>query len=163
MNGDGKLDIVTSNIDGTMSVLLNKGAGTYGTATVFPSGTGAYASGFVVGDFNGDGKADIVVADFQTNDLVLLLGNGSGTFPSPVILSSPVRPGGLVAADFNKDNKLDLAVVSNDYNGSLAILLGNGNGTFTPGNTYEWFDDSTCLTFVRPLSDVGDRGRPQSR
>jgi hypothetical protein len=145
VNGDGKLDIVTSNFDGTMSVLLNKGAGTYGAATVFPSGTGAYASGFVLGDFNGGGKADIVVADFQTNDLVLLLGNGNGTFQSPVILSSPVRPGGLVAADFNKDSKLDLAVVSNDYNGSLVILLGNGNGTFTPGNTYEWFDDSTCL------------------
>jgi FG-GAP-like repeat/Abnormal spindle-like microcephaly-assoc'd, ASPM-SPD-2-Hydin len=146
VNADGKLDIVTSNIDGTMSVLLNKGAGTYGTATVFPSSTGAYVSGFVVGDFNRDGKADIVVADFQTNDLALLLGNGNGTFQSPVILASPVRPGGLVAADLNKDGKLDLAVVSNDHSGSLVILLGNGNGTFTPGNTYEWFDDSTCLT-----------------
>jgi hypothetical protein len=145
VNGDGKPDIVTSNNDGTMSVLLNKGNGVYGTATVFPSGTGAYASGFVLGDFNRDGKVDIVVSDFQASDLLLLLGNGNGTFQSPVVLPSPVRPGDPIAADFNKDGKLDLAIVSNDYGGSLAILLGNGNGTFTNGATYKFFDNSTCL------------------
>jgi len=147
LNGDGKPDIVTSNNDGTMSVLLNKGNGTYGAATVFPSGTGAYPSEFVLGDFNQDGKVDIVVGDFQASDLVLLLGNGNGTFQSPVVLPSPVRPSGLVAADFNKDGKLDLAIASGDNSGSLAILLGNGNGTFTPGNTYQYFDDSTCIIY----------------
>ena len=147
LNGDGKPDIVTSNHDGTVSVLLNKGNGTYGTATVFPSGTGAYPSGFAVGDFNQDGKPDIVVGDFQASDLVLLLGNGNGTFQSPVVLPSPVRPSGLTAADLNKDGKLDLAIASGDNSGSLAILLGNGNGTFTPGNTYQYFDDSTCIIY----------------
>lgn len=147
VNGDGKPDIVTSNNDGTMSVLLNKGNGTYGVATVFPSGTGAYPSEFVLGDFNRDGKVDIIVGDFQASDLVLLLGNGNGTFQSPVVLPSPVRPSGLTAADFNKDGKLDLAIASGDNSGSLAILLGNGNGTFTPGNTYQYFDDSTCIVY----------------
>jgi hypothetical protein len=56
-----------------------------------------------------------------------------------------VRPGTLLAADFNRDGRLDMAIPSNDDNGSLAILLGNGNGTFTIGGVYEWFDDSTCL------------------
>ena len=144
LNGDGKLDIVTSNKDGTMSVLLNKGSGILGTATVFASGTGAYPSAFVLGDFNDDGKADIVVGDFPAADLKLLLGNGNGTFQSPVVLSSPVRPGSVIAADFNKDEKLDLAIPSNNNSGTLAILLGNGNGTFTSGNVYEWFDDSGC-------------------
>lgn len=144
LSADGKLDIVTSNNDGTMSVLLNKGSGAYGTATVFPSGTGAYPSGFVLGDFNGDGKVDIVVGDFQAANLQLLLGNGNGTFQSPVLLSSPVRPGDVIAADFNKDGKLDLAIPSNNNSGTLAILRGNGNGTFTTGNVYEWFDDSAC-------------------
>ncbi|MBZ5665211.1 MAG: FG-GAP-like repeat-containing protein [Acidobacteriia bacterium] len=144
LNRDGKVDIVTSNNDGTMSVLLNRGSGTYGTATVFASGTGAYPSGFVLGDFNGDGKVDIVVGDFQAANLQLLLGSGDGTFQSPALLSSPVRPGDVIAADFNKDGKLDLAIPSNNNSGTLAILRGNGNGTFTAGNVYEWFDDSTC-------------------
>ena len=59
-------------------------------------------------------------------------------------MSSPVRPGDVIAADFNKDGKLDLAIPSNNNSGTLAILLGNGNGTFTTGNVYEWFDDSGC-------------------
>jgi FG-GAP-like repeat/Abnormal spindle-like microcephaly-assoc'd, ASPM-SPD-2-Hydin/FG-GAP repeat len=159
LNGDGNLDIVTSNNDGTMSSLLNKGSGAFATATVFPSGTGAYPSGFVLGDFTGDGKFDIVVGDFPNADLVLLKGNGNGTFQSPVVLSSPVRPDTMVAADFNKDGKLDLTVASNDYSGSLAILLGNGNGSFSSGNVYEWFDDSTCIIYGAcdhyPLSMVG--------
>ena len=145
LNGDGKLDIVTTNNNGTISALLNKGKGLYGTATGFASGTGAYPSAFALGDFNNDGKVDIVVGDFPASNLELLRGNGDGTFQFPVALSSPVRPGTLLAADFNRDGRLDMAIPSNDDNGSLAILLGNGNGTFTIGGVYEWFDDSTCL------------------
>ena len=145
LNGDGKLDVVTTNNDGTISSLLNKGKGLFGTATGFPSGTGAYPSAPALGDFNSDGKVDIVVGDFQASNLELLLGNGNGTFQSPIALSSPIRPGTVRAADFNKDGKLDLAIPSNDNSGSLAILLGNGNGTFSAGSPYEWFDDSTCL------------------
>ncbi|HUM07144.1 MAG TPA: FG-GAP-like repeat-containing protein [Terriglobales bacterium] len=144
LNGDHKLDIVTTNNDGTMSSLLNNGKGAFGTATVFPSGTGTYPSGFVLGDFNNDGKADIIIGDFQAANLKLLLGNGNGTFQSPVTLSSPVRPGDPIAADFNKDGKLDLALVSNDYSGSLVIFLGNGDGTLNAGPVYKWFDNSAC-------------------
>jgi len=150
LNGDGKIDIMTSNQDGTLSVLLSKGNGVYGSATVLPSGTGAYPSGFVLGDFNRDGKLDVVLSDFQASNLALLRGNGDGTFQSAVVLPSPVRPGALIAEDFNKDGALDLAIVSNDYSGSLVILLGNGNGTFTTGNTYRFFDNSGCSTLSCP-------------
>jgi adhesin/invasin len=144
VNGDAKVDIVTSNQDGTMSVLLNKGSGTFGTASVFPSETGVYPENFILADFNNDAKLDILVGDFPAANNKLLLGNGNGTFQSPITLPSPVRPGGTVSADFNKDGKLDLAIAGNDHSGSLAILLGNGNGTFSAGTVYEWFDDSAC-------------------
>lgn len=147
LNGDGRLDIVTSNNDGTMSSLLNKGSGTYAAPTVFASGTGAYPSAFVLGNLNSDGKVDIIVGDFQASNLRLLLGNGNGTFQSPVTLSAPVRPSTLIVEDFSQDGKLDVAIGSNDYSGSLAILLGNGNGTFSTGNTYKFFDDSTCIIY----------------
>jgi hypothetical protein len=145
INGDSKLDIVTSNYDGTLSVLLNKGTGTFGPATVSVTGSGAYPLAFATADYDTDGKMDVMIGEFQAVKLLLLKGNGNGTFQSPVVLSTPVRPGPIVAEDFNKDNKIDLAIASNDSSGSLAILLGNGNGTFITGNTYEWFDDSTCM------------------
>jgi hypothetical protein len=148
LNGDGKPDVVTSNNDGTINVFVNKGKGLFGAAASFTSGTGSYPSAFVLGDFNSDGKVDILIADFQAVNLQLLLGNGNGTFQSPVTLPVPVRPDWVVAADFNKDGKLDLAIPSNDYSGSLVILRGNGNGTFTAGSIYDWFDDSGC----NPLS-----------
>jgi hypothetical protein len=149
LNGDRALDLVTSNYDGTMSALLNNGIGGFGTATVFPSGTGAYASQFVLGDFNSDGRQDIAIADYPGARLYTLTGNGDGTFQSPILLSTPIRPRAIVAGDFNQDGAADLAIAGSDYSGSLAVLLGDGNGTFTAA-TYEWFDDSGCNPLACP-------------
>jgi hypothetical protein len=98
-------------------------------------GTGTVA----VGDFNGDGYPDVV---YVGTDLVsgnwgyaVLLGNGDGSFQPPQFLSQNVagtafRQYSIVVADFNHDNKLDLAV-GPVGNGDLAIVLGNGDGTFS--------------------------------
>ena len=88
-------------------------------------------------DFNGDGKPDLAVAILEAvgapKQLTILLGNGDGTFQSP--LNSPTSdfPVALAAGDFNGDGKLDVAV--SDFSGGIDILLGNGDGTFKPPAT----------------------------
>jgi hypothetical protein len=88
-----------------------------------------------VGDFNGDGKLDIVTANYY--DVSVLLGNGDGTFqPARNFDNVPGEyPASVAVGDFNGDGKLDLGVGSSDGasyggNGFANVLLGNGDGTF---------------------------------
>jgi hypothetical protein len=84
----------------------------------------------VTGDFNGDGKLDLAMADVASNTLRILLGNGDGTFTlAPGNLPTGVEPYALAAGDFNGDGKADLAVVSVASNNST-VFIGNGDGTF---------------------------------
>ena len=95
----------------------------------------------VSGDFNGDGKLDLVVEETGGGTIAVLLGNGDGTFQAPKFYavgtsSYPFGPGNtLVAGDFNGDGRLDLAVASNRSN-DVSVLLGNGDGTFQNQVTY---------------------------
>jgi hypothetical protein len=85
-----------------------------------------------VGDFNGDGKVDLAIAlGGSVSTVVLMLGNGDGTFQAPVV-SYPTGPDpqAIVACDVNGDGKLDLLIQNTDD--TLTILLGNGDGTFQP-------------------------------
>jgi uncharacterized repeat protein (TIGR01451 family) len=92
---------------------------------------GSTPSGITVGDFNGDGKPDIAVADGQ--NVSILLGNGDGTFQAAANYSTGNSPSAIAIGDFNGDGKLDLAAFEPTMNGgtgSVSILLGNGDGTF---------------------------------
>jgi hypothetical protein len=148
VNGDGKPDMVISNSDGTISILLNKGEGTFGTASVITSvaALSPHLSSLAFADFNGDGKLDIAAASYYpgsySGNVYILLGNGDGTFQAPitVIASSDSDTNTLAAGDFNKDGKPDLLVTvegsCSGWYGSAQyiVLLGNGDGTFTPGS-----------------------------
>ncbi len=108
------------------------GPGIGATAFTIPAtpATGDYPFGIATADFNGDGIADLAVANYYGNSVTIQLGNGDGTFSQ--VNASPatgVSPFGIVAADFNGDGKVDLAV-ANNASDSVTILLGNGNGTF---------------------------------
>ncbi len=83
------------------------------------------------GDFNGDGKLDLVSTDGADNTVSILLGNGDGTLPRLLLLaySAGTFPIAVATGDFNGDGKLDLAVTDASAN-AVSILLGNGNGTF---------------------------------
>ena len=130
-NGDGKVDLLTVNSQGTVSALLSKGDGTF---RVVNSASNITSSLAVAGDFNNDGKQDVIVYGF--NEAYTLLGNGDGTFQAGPAWNASGVYYSLAAADFNGDGKLDLAAIVAGATGFGAqILLGNGDGTFQPGVT----------------------------
>jgi len=85
-------------------------------------------------DFNGDGKLDLAALSGYTGQILILLGNGDGTFEAPV--GYGLGGGNIVSADFNGDGRVDLAVPWSGTNSIVAILLGNGDGTFQPQATF---------------------------
>ena len=138
-NGDGKPDLVVADLNGAaganLSVLLNKGDGTGTFLPAVAYGAGTNPNEVQVGDFNGDGKLDIAVANFGGNNVSILLGNGDGTFQSAHNFPAGTNPAALTVADFNGDGKLDLAVANYGSN-DVGVLLGNGDGTFNPQTRY---------------------------
>ncbi len=145
-NGDGKLDLAVTNgicayCPGSVSVLLGDGKGNFVLASSPTVGFFPYS--VAVGDFNGDGKLDLVVANYCGGDwtcqsegtVSVLLGDGTGNFS---LASSPVAglaPDAVAIGDFNGGGNLDLAVADFGanpyYTSNLSILLGEGTGNFT--------------------------------
>ena len=138
-NGDGKLDIATANYDAaSVTILLGQGDGTFVNAGAVATGTRPDA--LVTGDFNGDGRLDLAVADRNSadpghGDVMILLGQGDGTFLSAGAMEVNGLPTALAAADFDENGTLDLAVALG-FNpdaspGSTVVLLfGDGHGAF---------------------------------
>jgi hypothetical protein len=154
-NNDGKIDLAltlfgdrSSGGSGSVEILLGNGDGTFQPPTMLNAGDEPFP--ITVGDFNGDGKLDFAVTDFDSG-VYLFLGEGDGSFRTPTQISAGLNPCAIVAADFNVDGKLDLAVAdthdpSNTDNGGVSVLLGNGDGTFQPAMFYTLPVYSTSLT-----------------
>ena len=154
-NRDGKADLVVSGIKNpassavaTVQVLLGNGDGTFQAQTpaTFPlfGTSGHTVSELILGDFNLDGKIDVVLSDNQGVNLYLLPGNGDGTFQSVKTVAQGTGFGtgfGLIAMDLNGDGKLDIAEQGK-------IFLGNGDGSFRASrNTAISFQPSVALDF----------------
>lgn len=135
-NGDGRLDVVVVSGGSTalpgsgLNVSLGNGDGTFAVANGSPIPLGKDLCAIVTADFNGDGKLDLAVTDCGSNAVMILLGNGDGTFGTPTTITVGNQPYSIVTGDFNNDGKLDLAV-ANEGDGTVTLLLGNGDGTFT--------------------------------
>ncbi len=133
-NGDGVADLIglsTSNPCRCISVFLGNGDGTFRDAMVTQPSFNVQTIG--IGDFNHDGKLDVVTAGQET--INVLLGNGDGTFRYGASYPSGGASGPIAVAELNGDKNLDLAV-ANGAGGSINVLLGNGNGTFQTAVNY---------------------------
>ncbi|HEV8377013.1 MAG TPA: VCBS repeat-containing protein, partial [Candidatus Polarisedimenticolia bacterium] len=132
-NADTHLDFTVSTGNSRISVFLGNGNGTFNYVGFYGAGSGPY--GLTVGDFNGDTKKDLAVANELGNSVSILLGSGTGTFTTQPEIPAGDTPRYLVAADLNGDGKADLAA-ANQFSDNVSVLLGNGNGTFQPQVTY---------------------------
>ncbi|NLY74548.1 MAG: tandem-95 repeat protein [Firmicutes bacterium] len=133
-NGDGILDLVTSNSESNdVSILLGRGDGTFEPQVRYA--TGSTPMGMAIGDFNGDGKPDLAVANRYSYNVSILKGNGDGTFEHLGFFTVGTEPVNVATGDFNADQKLDLAV-ANIAGNSISILLGKGDGTFHSQTQY---------------------------
>jgi len=110
-----------ANQSNSVGVLLGNGDGTFQPAVNF--GVGSSPASVAVGDFNGDGKADLAVANYGSNNVSVLLGKGDGTFQPAVNLSVGLNPLSVAVGDFNGDGRTDLAV-ANSLSNSVSVLLG---------------------------------------
>ena len=82
-----------------------------------------------LGDFNGDGIMDFAVADFLSDNILVMLGDGEGHLRLAATLPSGSGPRSIVAGDFNHDGLMDLAV-ANFFSGDVTIFIGHGDGSF---------------------------------
>ncbi len=136
-NGDGKPDLASANSNANnVTVLLGDGSGNFAAAGTSPETAGTAPRSVAVGDFNGDGKPDLAAANYFSNNVTVLLGDGTGNFTaagtSPEIAGT--NPRSVAVGDFNGDGKQDLATANEDSN-NVTILIGDGTGNFTPAAT----------------------------
>ena len=152
VNNDGKSDIIATEDDGSLCVFLGNGDGTFQAPLMLSVGNNLVALG--VGDFNGDGKLDVAVADSASAGVIdILLGNGDGTFvlrTSNTVFYGAPPPLPIAVGDLNHDGKADLAI------GTGVVLLGRGDGTFK--KTYLPGVPGTASSLV--IADFNGDGNP---
>ncbi len=165
--GDKKLGLLVTYSSGNcpyVSIFLGNGDGTFQQTPIntspsySPAATG-------IGDFNGDGKLDLAVAEQfgAISQVEILMGNGDGTFSSGASYSVGPSPVSVAVTDFRNNGKLDLAVAC--LSGITAEFLGNGDGTFklastSPTSGAQWVTMADLNGDGKPDLAVSELGNP---
>lgn len=150
VNGDGRLDVVVSQVE-NVAVLLGNGNGTFQAPQTYTINSLFGASGVAVADVNRDGKLDLLVAlpcgpnqpFCVPGGAGVLLGKGDGTFGTlQVFTAKLLSPSSIAVADVNRDGNPDLILDNGGTflrsgEGGIDIMLGNGDGTFQAPQHYE--------------------------
>jgi hypothetical protein len=141
INKDGKLDVIAWDLPagdyatGTLDSLINNGSAVF---TPTPSATAASYNPVAVGDLNNDGKLDLIYTSFADNSIVVLEGNGAGSFTQKNVYPTYNAPSSVYITDFDGDGNADflLGFAGQGFfgpgeEGSGELLLGNGDFTFS--------------------------------
>jgi len=129
-NADGCLDLSVANSESdNVSILLGNGDGTFQAAIYYEVTAGDGPLDVKVSEFNRDGILDLAVANSESDNVSILLGNGDGTFQANNNHAVGSQPCSIATGDFDEDRYFDLAV-ANQGSDSLSILWGDGNGGF---------------------------------
>ena len=170
-NGDGKQDLLIVDVDGSMSVALSNGDGTFAAPKKLALPALNCVVGYAAtGDLNGDGKTDVVVAYVgdaacggtggTASGYFAALGNGDGTFQTPVFTAYGSELYSVTLADMNLDGNLDLLLDDAPFQVggtfSVDLLPGNGDGTFAPGTAIS----SNYLVSQVIAGDYNGDGKP---
>lgn len=170
VNGDGYGDLIGNDGATSVGILLSNGDGTFKAEKSYTTPNQAFGiTSVAVGDFNSDGKGDIVIAGLGGSNIGVLLSNGDGTFKAPTNYTASAGGQTIAVGDFNNDLVSDVAYGGNG-SGHLGIYLTNATttGGLPSFSLLTATESRSALSFLRLTLDslnrsLGGIGAAQSR
>ncbi len=148
LDGDGSLELIVANdFSDDLTIVDRNAAGVLTAAATIPIGDGA--RDVVTADVDADGALDILVAlnSFSVDGILVLPGNGDGTFQEGTLVATS-SPNAIEVADVDRSGTLDLVVAGDQFFAELSVLPGNGDGTFGASTTFRTSNPATDIVLA---------------